>query len=89
MREHRLKCWVHYFDAIERGEKTFEVRRNDRDFVKGDVLILERFSPELGYLDKSVRRTVTYILHGGQFGIEPGYVVMALAEPAVKEPERP
>ena len=88
MREHSLKCWVHYFDAIERGDKTFEVRRNDRDFVKGDVLILERFSPELGYLDKHVRRTVTYILHGGQFGIEPGYVVMGLAD-APKEPEQP
>lgn len=88
MKEHSLKCWVNYFDAIERGEKTFEVRRNDRGFVKGDVLILERFSPALGYLDKSVRRTVTYILHGGQFGIEPGYVVMGLADPA-KEPEQP
>ena len=24
---HELKCWPNYYDAIERGEKTFEVRR--------------------------------------------------------------
>lgn len=42
MIEHKLKTWPVYFDAIERGEKPFDVRRDDRGFQKGDVLILQR-----------------------------------------------
>jgi hypothetical protein len=30
--EHHLKTWPIYYDAIERGEKTFEVRDNPRAF---------------------------------------------------------
>lgn len=40
MIEHSLKTTASCWDAIERGEKTFEVRRDDRGFQKGDVLLL-------------------------------------------------
>ena len=49
MVEHKLKCWPQYFDAIERGDKPFDVRRDDRGFQKGDVIVLQRFSSEMGY----------------------------------------
>lgn len=89
---HELKTLPTYWDAIQRGEKTFEVRRNDRGFQKGDELRLMRHNgmhsaPLLPPGEYSVyeqhyilRRKITYILAGGQFGIEPGFVVMALAE---------
>jgi hypothetical protein len=86
-REHKLKCWTTYFDAVESGEKNFEIRRDDRGFQKGDVLVLQKWNPEIGYQHGYVyrgdglielRRRISYILTGGQFGIEPGYVVMAL-----------
>lgn len=79
MTYHVLKCWEHYWNAIERGDKNFEVRLNDRGFQRGDVLILRCTSPngELLRLDE-LRRRVTYVLYGGQFGIIPGYVVMGL-----------
>jgi hypothetical protein len=47
MREHELKCWPSEFDAIARGEKTFEYRRNDRDYAAGDVLVLRKWDPHL------------------------------------------
>lgn len=84
--EHKLKCWPNYFDAIERGEKNFEVRRDDRGFQKGDVLLLERYEPGKGYTTdgvgkwKKLRREITYVLTGGQFGIQPGFVVLGLKE---------
>lgn len=85
--EHKLKCWPNYFEAIERGEKTFEVRRDDRGYQKGDVLILQKYDPEKAryvyYGDHhmaELRRKVKYIMTGGQFGLEPGYVVMALGK---------
>lgn len=88
--EHILKTWANYWDAVDRGEKTFEVRRDDRGFQKGDVLVLRRMverSPNVWVEDRSdysckspidLRRKITFILTGGQLGIEPGFVVMGL-----------
>lgn len=88
MREHILKTLPDYWDALQSKEKTFEVRRDDRGFQKGDVLVLRRLKKGLGggwqeertHTNSAVelRRKVLYVLTGGQFGIEPGYVVMAL-----------
>lgn len=89
---HELKTWPQYWDAVKRGEKTFEVRRDDRGFQKGDILELQRCKKSLigGYEveyrgmtstpEHVIRKRITYILTGGQFGIEPGYVVMGLGE---------
>ncbi len=94
-KEHTLKCWLTYFEAIERGEKNFEVRRDDRGFQKGDVLILLCYNERAGMYMKrrdgqiaEVRRRISYILTGGQFGIQPRYVVMGL-EPADAPGARP
>ena len=42
---HELKTWPEFFDAVDRGEKTFEVRLDDRGFQVGDTLRLQRFRP--------------------------------------------
>lgn len=83
---HYLKTWPQYFHAVARGDKNFEVRKDDRAFQAGDTLVLEYFDPEkpqdtLNYAMQfePVERLVTFVLPGGQFGIEPGYVVMGLA----------
>jgi hypothetical protein len=44
-KEHELKTWPESFNAIKDGRKTFDVRRADRDFQEGDVLILQEFIP--------------------------------------------
>ena len=38
---HYLKTDTECYQAIERGEKNFELRKNDRDFKKYDMLYLE------------------------------------------------
>ena len=76
---HNLKIWPLYFKRILYGEKKFEVRKNDRDFQVGDTIILNEYDPETKtYTDNNIRVEITYILNGGQFGIEPGYCVMSL-----------
>jgi len=40
---HELKTWPEYFEEILTGKKTFEVRKNDRDYKVGDTLILKEF----------------------------------------------
>jgi len=83
--EHHLKVWPAYWDAVKSGAKSFEVRRDDRGFQRGDVLVLRRWDTEgHRYMDDyefAVRRRISYVLTGGQFGIEAGYVVMGLQEP--------
>lgn len=43
--EHELKTWPAEFRAMKSGEKTFDVRKNDRDFEKGDILVLKEWNP--------------------------------------------
>ncbi len=40
MKVHELKTWPESFRAVRAGAKTHEVRKNDRDFRVGDVLVL-------------------------------------------------
>ena len=87
MATHELKCWPEFFDAVADGRKTFEVRKADRDFRLGDVLVLREWQPAHTekwslrklpdrYTGREVRAVVTYILAGT--GIEPGYVCMGI-----------
>ena len=73
---HKLKTWPTYFYAVAAGTKTFEIRKNDRDFKEGDVLILQCYDPETKtYNGQEVAKRVTYITDWDQ---KPGNVVMGL-----------
>lgn len=76
---HTIKCWPQYFGPIRRKEKNFDVRRDDRGYQKGDTVVLREWEP--GVIDgrftgNDEHRKIKYILTGGQFGLEPGYVVL-------------
>ncbi|QHJ76634.1 MAG: hypothetical protein [Bacteriophage sp.] len=43
MKIHELKLDKFYFDDVKSGLKTFEIRKNDRDYQVGDLLSLSRF----------------------------------------------
>ena len=90
---HKLKTLAHYFDAVKSGEKTFEVRLNDRAFQTGDILELRRCTTGSAggvYYDtftEPLHKRITYLLQGGQFGIEPRYCVLGLGD--IDEEPRP
>jgi len=46
MKVHELKCWPKEFDAVKQGVKDFEIRRDDRGFERGDIVVLHEFRPE-------------------------------------------
>lgn len=80
---HQIKLWPEFYEAVMDGRKTFEIRRDDRDggFHVGDYLILREWDPadaKRGYTGKQTSRRVSYVLSGGQFGVEEGFVVMGL-----------
>lgn len=39
---HELKIIPQYFEAVVKGIKTFELRKNDRDYKVGKMKILKR-----------------------------------------------
>jgi hypothetical protein len=82
-----LKTWPEFFQAIERGEKTFEVRYNDRAYESGDILELREWdpSPDIQYTGRILWRVISYVHHGlGPGSIEPlrgvvkGYCVLGI-----------
>jgi hypothetical protein len=78
---HELKTWEEYFFFVLTGNKSFEVRKNDRDFKVGDVLHLcEYDSDNHRYTGKTIFKKVDYILYGPAFGIEDGYCVMSIKD---------
>jgi hypothetical protein len=83
MAEHDLKTWTGPFDAVERGDKHFEWRKDDRDFRVGDVLVLRRYDPHrYSFTGRWLRVRVTYIARGPDFDIPDGYCVMSIAPEA-------
>ena len=80
MSEHELKTWPTGFEALIRGIKPFELRRNDRDFRVGDILKLREFFVETDeYSGRFIRARVLYITEHGVFpGLEEGFVIMGI-----------
>lgn len=68
---HELKIWPAQFSAILAGEKTFEVRHDDRPYQVGDTLHLREWNPSpnksrpgqpIGYTGAELRVEVSYVL---------------------------
>ena len=76
MKSHLLKILPGYYADITTGRKSFEVRENDKDFKLGDLLQFRHVSDEIIYPGVWI---ITYILRGGQHGIDPSYVVLGIS----------
>ena len=77
---HEIKILKHYAERIVSGEKDFEVRFNDRDYQKGDIIrfnvITQKDGLRISDYDPLIRE-IKYI-HTG-LGMEKGYVILGLA----------
>jgi hypothetical protein len=76
----RLKTVEPYFTAVFNGEKTFELRKADRDFRPGQVWYLVHYTKHSDYYSGSwVKVRITYVCHHESEGIKsaimPGYCV--------------
>lgn len=77
-REHDLKLAADLFEDVRSGRKTFELRRNDRNFQVGDVLWLRAWDG-VAYDGRSHRVKVTYLTDGSRFGaLQPGFICMSV-----------
>lgn len=74
---HQIRLGASFFDDVCSGVKTFELRKNDRGYKKGDVLEMMEFE-DGRHTGRSVNALVTYILEDFT-GLEDGYCVMAIS----------
>ena len=59
---HYLKSWPSPFAAVWRGTRPFEVRRDDRSYADGDVLVLQEWDPQTrDYSGREVICKVRYL----------------------------
>ena len=74
MKIHELKIWPIYFEAVSNGSKTFEVRKNDRNYLEGDRVILREWNPDT---EKFTMRQMSFKI-GYVFPFIGGQVVFSL-----------
>ena len=76
MKLHELKIKEDYFYAIVRGEKTFELRRNDRDYQVGDLI---HFIKTDGLEYCSYVFKITYVLKDvPEYGLDKDYCILGI-----------
>lgn len=71
---HNLKIAPTYFKAVKEGKKLFEIRKNDRDYHVGDILLLNEYTCG-SYTGEFIKVEVTYITDYAQ---KDGYVVLGI-----------
>ncbi len=78
---HPLKVWPEFFNALLDGSKKFELRKYDRAFITGDILLLKEYDNITNmYTGRFIHKKVEYVLIGPTFGLEHGYVIMSLGD---------
>lgn len=77
MKLHTLKILPQYYMAIINGEKTFELRKNDRDYSVGDLITFIK-TDGTPHKERIVFK-ITYILENvSEYGLKDGYCILAL-----------
>ena len=91
MTTHQLRTFPTAWDAVQRGDKTFELRLNDRCFQKGDFVELIRLAADDAGAEESVDaegdprtlvKRIGWILHAGFIfpGLEADYCILSLLD---------
>lgn len=77
---HAVKTWTEYFVPQEKGDKLFELRKDDRPYKVGDKFLSQEFNSATNqYTGKETTYTITYILRDAKiFGLIPGYCILQL-----------
>ena len=74
---HYIKILPVYYNAIDSGEKSFEVRYNDRNYHVHDILHLQEWYND-NYTGREMAVEVTYLLDAPDYCKE-GYVIMSIS----------
>ena len=78
MKTHELKTVQPHFDHVRSGAKRAEIRRDDRGFAAGDVLVLKEYDPATdSYSGREVEVRVPPV-YAGLEGLAAGFVILSI-----------
>lgn len=77
---HKLKILPEYFEEVLKKNKTFELRKDDRNYKVGDKLrLLEVDVENENYTGRECTRTILYILKNVEkYGLKTGFLILAM-----------
>lgn len=76
---HNIKTLQPYFNDVKSGKKTFELRKDDRNYQAGDTLWLLKYDANNGHTGQIVSKTISYILRNcPQYGLKDGYCILGI-----------
>ncbi len=76
---HNLKLREEFADAVYNGEKTFEIRLNDRGYQKGDRVtftVIDANGSKREHPLNEIEFKISYVLNG--WGLKNGYVAFGI-----------
>jgi hypothetical protein len=86
-RYHYLKTDPYVWDLVAQGVKTFEIRYNDRDYQRGDRLILDKTKytgaemkagAPLEYGSDGIECEVLHVFKGPLYGLLEGWCILSI-----------
>ena len=81
MKTHVLKLSYKYWNDVMGGTKSFELRKNDRDFQVGDLIIFQECHPMVEQFTPLTSQPfrIIYILKDvPQYGLKDGYAILGI-----------
>lgn len=73
---HSIKTLSEYFNNVQGGIKKFELRKNDRDYKSGDIVIMNEWDQKSGYTGARVAVHLCYVIKDEpSFGLKDGYCI--------------
>ena len=75
---HYLKCETEYYQEVEKGNKTFELRKNDRNYKVYDMIYLKEAVNGIETGRELLPKEIVYILYGGKYGLDEGFCIIQM-----------
>ncbi len=77
LRTHDLKIWPQFFNDVASGDKTFEVRVNDRAFQVGDTIHLREWDPQVKmYTGRACHVRIRYMMDSSAWYMIPNHLAI-------------
>lgn len=81
MKRHEVKCTNPSFTEMWNGEKPVDIRKDDRNYLKGELLWQREYKlgPGTGYTGRDMVQFISYKLPAGIYpGLISGYCAMGV-----------
>ena len=78
---HNLKILKPYFEAVKMGNKTFEMRKDDRPYKVGDTVVLHEIGVGNAPTGREITKKIGHILRNcPEYGLADGFCILSLKE---------